>query len=289
MTDTAHRTSLYILGHTPAEIDRLRDQAARIAPLTHHFLIKAGLVPGMRVLDLGCGLGDVSLLAADLVGPDGLVIGVDRSPDALAIASERAAAARHAHLQFVTGDVETLDTLAADITVDAVIGRYILGHVGDAVAVLRIAARRLGPGGLIAVQEPDVIMTELTINHAPLPLHQQVHGWIERGNAAAGKRVPRASLTLHNTFRQAGLPAPRVEAVTQVDCGVDAWLPAYFAQLIRSLLPVYERVGALTAAEADVDTLEERLRAEIAAVDPEAVLAMWSVVGAWVRLPIAAA
>jgi hypothetical protein len=108
---------------------------------------------------------------------------------------------------------------------------------------------------------------------------------MERGNAAAGKPLPRAALTLHRTFRQAGLPAPRVEVITRVDCGADAWLPAYLTQLIRGLLPLYEQLGALTTAEADIDTLEERLRAEIAASDPEAVLAMWSFVGAWVRLP----
>jgi ubiquinone/menaquinone biosynthesis C-methylase UbiE len=43
----------------------------------------AGIRPGMLVLDLGCGAGDVAFVAAGLVGPDGHVVGVDRSPEAL--------------------------------------------------------------------------------------------------------------------------------------------------------------------------------------------------------------
>ena len=51
---------------------------------------EAGIRPGMRVLDLGCGAGDVTFVAADLVGPEGSVVGVDRSPEALARARLRA-------------------------------------------------------------------------------------------------------------------------------------------------------------------------------------------------------
>jgi SAM-dependent methyltransferase len=49
---------------------------------------EAGLKPGMRVLDLGCGAGDVAMLAADLVGPKGRVVGIDRSAEALDLKSE---------------------------------------------------------------------------------------------------------------------------------------------------------------------------------------------------------
>jgi cyclopropane fatty-acyl-phospholipid synthase-like methyltransferase len=65
----------------------------RSAQLTEHVLRLAGVRPGMRVLDVGCGTGDVSFLAASLVGPEGEVIGVDKSPEAVALASQRAAEA----------------------------------------------------------------------------------------------------------------------------------------------------------------------------------------------------
>ena len=59
----------YVLGSEPAEIARLDAQAASIAEPTRILLRTAGLGPGQRVLDLGCGLGHVSFLVAELVGP----------------------------------------------------------------------------------------------------------------------------------------------------------------------------------------------------------------------------
>jgi cyclopropane fatty-acyl-phospholipid synthase-like methyltransferase len=72
------------------ELNRLEAQGAAIAPATRMIFAEAGIRPGMRVLDLGCGAGDVTFVAADLVGPGGSVVGVDRSPDALARARLRA-------------------------------------------------------------------------------------------------------------------------------------------------------------------------------------------------------
>jgi hypothetical protein len=61
----------YILGHDRDELDRLIYQARFFGGLTEEVLRRAGLAPGMRVLDVGCGTGDVSFLAARLVGPTG--------------------------------------------------------------------------------------------------------------------------------------------------------------------------------------------------------------------------
>ncbi len=72
------------------EVARLEVQGAALAPATRMIFAEAGIRPGMRVLDIGCGAGDVTFVAADLVGPDGSVVGVDRSPDALARARLRA-------------------------------------------------------------------------------------------------------------------------------------------------------------------------------------------------------
>jgi SAM-dependent methyltransferase len=74
------RQPRYILGHDRDELDRLIDQARFFGDLTEEVLRRAGVEPGMRVLDVGCGTGDVLFLATRLVGPTGAVLGVDRSP-----------------------------------------------------------------------------------------------------------------------------------------------------------------------------------------------------------------
>lgn len=84
----------YVFDNDPQELRRLILQAAVLRPVTERLLRVAQLGKGMHVLDLGCGAGDVSLLAADIVGPTGSVTAIDRDERALAIASERAASRR---------------------------------------------------------------------------------------------------------------------------------------------------------------------------------------------------
>ena len=62
------------------EYERLIDQAEIFRPLTERMLRNAGIGAGMRVLDVGCGAGDVSFLVSALVGPEGSVIPSGRGP-----------------------------------------------------------------------------------------------------------------------------------------------------------------------------------------------------------------
>ncbi len=74
----------YLFGHSDNETERLRKQARLFNPSTRRMLEEAGITRGMKVLDVGSGAGDVALLLADLVGPLGKVVGVDRNPRAIA-------------------------------------------------------------------------------------------------------------------------------------------------------------------------------------------------------------
>ena len=116
------------------ELDRLEAQGAAIAPATRMIFAEAGIRPGMRVLDIGCGAGDVTFVAADLVGPDGSVVGVDHSPDALARARLRAQRRGLAQVQFIEGDIHDP---APGGPFDAIVERLVLMWVPDPAAVLR--------------------------------------------------------------------------------------------------------------------------------------------------------
>jgi ubiquinone/menaquinone biosynthesis C-methylase UbiE len=82
-------TEEYVLGNSIHEQERLKMQAQFLQQWSEQFFLSAGLEPGMRVLDLGCGMGDVSLLAAKLVGPSGRVTGIDRDRVVIEKARER--------------------------------------------------------------------------------------------------------------------------------------------------------------------------------------------------------
>ena len=111
----------YVLGNSVQEQNRLQYQAAILEKWTGQFFVSAGIEPGMKVLDLGCGMGDVSLLAARLVGPTGKVIGIDRDRVILEKARERAhRAGRGANIEFLCAEVlevdspSSFDAVAAD-------------------------------------------------------------------------------------------------------------------------------------------------------------------------------
>src|SRR6185436_3709048 len=84
------QTPGYVMGHDDRERGRLSLQASILNPLSDQLLRRAGLSAGMRVLDIGCGVGELSMVAARLVGRSGRVTGIDIDEGALALAVARA-------------------------------------------------------------------------------------------------------------------------------------------------------------------------------------------------------
>jgi predicted N-acetyltransferase YhbS/SAM-dependent methyltransferase len=265
----------YALGRSAAETDRLILQNQIYSPITRQFLVTAGVTRGMTVLDLGSGAGDVALLLADLVGPSGRVVGVDDHHGTLDTARARVRAAGWSNVELRHGDVRSLD-LPAEF--DAVVGRWILMHVPDPVDVLRRARALLRPGGLVAFLESDLVTPVRTF--PPAPLHQRVAQWTAPQDGVPGPPAD-MGLQLYRTFLDAGLPAPQLRLEAPIGGGPDWPGYAYIASGVRSLLPRLEQTGAVTAAEVDVDTLENRLRSEI--VSERGVQILPTVIGAWSR------
>lgn len=141
------------IGYSVEERQRLIDQGALLRPFTRQLMVEAGIGRGMRVLDVGCGVGEVALLAADLVGPEGGVVGLDLDSVALVTARQRVAECGPTSVQFVQGDV---CALTPDEPFDAAVGRLVLIFLGDPAEALRRAGDCVRPGVAIAFQELDI-------------------------------------------------------------------------------------------------------------------------------------
>jgi SAM-dependent methyltransferase len=274
-TDTTDMDS-YALGATDDERARLVQQASLLDRITERHIRAAGLAPGMRVLDLGSGMGDVALIAARIVGPEGRVVGVERDRDTVAAARGRIAALGVANVDVLEGDVTALDDLDAG-PFDAVVGRLLLVHVADPVSVLRGAATLLRPGGVLVAMEYDA---------GSIPSHPPAAAWdatvalLQSAFARAGLRA-RLGLELFGAFVAAGLGEPELRSEQDVGGGAQWSGYAVLAETVRSLLPVIEATGLATAADVDADTLADRLRADVVATG--GVAASPPLVGAWAR------
>lgn len=268
-------TGEYIFEDRAAEQERLLAQATVFEPTTRRLLAEAGLASGMRVLDLGTGAGSVAAIAADLVGPAGAVVGVDRDPGAVEHARAVAARAHLNNVEFHVADVQTLDGVAGGF--DAVVGRLLLMYLPDPADALRNAAARARPGAVICMQEADFTYpwaSERT------PLWQRVQEWVLDTLAEAGAEQ-RMGPSLFGTFRAAGLGEPEMVLASFAGGGSDA--PAWgIANLVRGVLPLMERLGIASRDEVDPDTLSERLLAEVVASDQILTMPMF---GAWSTVP----
>ena len=250
----------YTMGRSESETKRLIEQSQLYDGVTRRFLNAAGIEKGMKVLDIGSGAGDVALTLAEFVGNDGSVVGVDVNAEILETARGRAETAGITNVEFIAGDARTLD-LPDDF--DAIVGRLVLMYMAEPADALKQLAARLRPGGIVAFQEIELTFYRAIV-HPDTPL---VNKLIECAIAVFEKSGAHIGMGIHlyRAFVDAGLPEPTLHFETPMG-GPAAW-PGYefLANSIRSVLPLMEAYGIATAEEVEVDTLAERLRAEVVA------------------------
>jgi ubiquinone/menaquinone biosynthesis C-methylase UbiE len=267
----------YVLGHTARELDRLDLQGVLYRGVTRRAVVEAGVGAGWRVLDLGCGSGDVTRLVADLVGPNGAVVGVDRDEDAVRAAQARTTSA---HVRFLAAEARGS---VPGAPFDALVGRFFLMHQRDPAAVLADAARAVRGGGVVVMVESSMDTLREGIHSRPRSeLYDRVVRWKCDVVGGAGADL-HAGMRLRETFERAGLPAPVTRLEARVDGAADSPVWTYMAESVKSMLPRARALGISTGPVDPVDTLARRLRDEV--VGMAGVVLLWPVVCAWTRVP----
>jgi 2-polyprenyl-3-methyl-5-hydroxy-6-metoxy-1,4-benzoquinol methylase len=274
VNDQNNQGRAYVLGHSAEELNRLIDQARLFGELTEDVFVRAGIGPGMRVLDVGCGAGDVSFLLARMLGPSGAVVGVDRAEDAVAMANARAQAMGLAQVSFSQGELEDI---SLDQPVDAAVGRFVLMYSPEPSIALRRVAANVRAGGIVAFQEMNVAEAK---SFPYVDLFEQSMRWIiETLDREKVKNL--MGLGLYRTFVEAGLPPPQMIMGARVEGSSDSLGYQIVAQVVKSLLPVMEKLGIANEKEVQIETLAQRLRDEV--ISRGAVIVLPPLVGAWTR------
>lgn len=242
----------YSLGHGASEQTRLQKQAEYLRGITESIWRDAGIGSGMRVLDVGCGVGDSTFLAADLAG---YAVGLDRSEEAIATARQRAEADGRTNVRFVQAEIG--DPVPDEAPFDAIVGRYILVHQRDIAATLRSLHPLLLPGGLIVFHEVEL---DLRLTSVPVSeLGRQVYQWLRQAFQVAGVQMQAVSQMPRFVY-ESGFGWPQTRIHPLVESGGNGFAPGYVVETLRSIAPLLESAGVVTVAELGLDTLEARLR-----------------------------
>jgi SAM-dependent methyltransferase len=238
----------------------------------------AGIGPGMHVLDIGCGAGDVSFLVSELVGPQGSVLGIDLDCNAICFADERRAARRITNVAFRESDARSVDS---ERPFDAAVGRFILMYMRDPTATLRLVAGNVRPGGTVAFHESGAAVSPAVALN--LPVLASLQNLLRTTFERSGARVDIA-VELSSRMRDAGLepePRPLAEIAVCVGQGVVAY--RHWALFARSMLPKIVEYG-LASEEEILGIVERRLRDEL--IEARGVVPVsWLMIGQWARKP----
>jgi SAM-dependent methyltransferase len=268
------RLDQYSLGYSAAEQERLQRQAEELGHESARLFDEIGISNGARVMEIGCGpRGCLDLLSAR-VGVTGRVVGVELSPDAVALA-QRFLAERGLHnVEVVAGDACSAELPEGSF--DLVTSRLVLVNIPQPERVISAAVALARPGGAVAFHEVD---RAATVCDPPSDAWSAV---IELIVAASekngsdryiGRRLPRL-------LRQAGLVDVQVTPIMHVPAPGDArrTLLVDFVDNLR------ERILALKLATGpELADLKEALAAHLD--NPDTVVFHGPYIQAWGRKP----
>ena len=273
MTTDDSDQMLYPIGENDSQTRRLITQAQLYNPFTRAFFQAAGISRGMKVLELGSGVGDVSLVLAELVGPSGRVVGVELKAAAVETARARLAAIGWRNVEYRTGAIETVE-LERDF--DAVVGRFVLMWLPDPLAVLERVVKHVRPGGVVAFQDND--FTFSIVASAALPVFDRLGAWMKETQAQGGADF-HLGLKLPQLYQRAGLPAPQLSLDAPIGTGPGWTGYQYLAETVAMLEPPMRQRGLALPAGIDLSTLAEQIRRE--ALENNAVIVLPALIGAW--------
>jgi len=266
----------YAWSNTERERERLASQGDALRPATERLFRAAGIGTGARVLDCGSGVGDVSIIAAELVTSSGEVVGIDRDAGQVDAANRRVKDLGLTHVRFETGDVSD----PPDGPFDAVVGRLVLMYQPDPEAVLRALADRLAPGGVMAFIEYEHNPPNKAMMWPRSPLVDRLVRWVDDAWVALGNQ-PRMGTRLPSLLRSAGLQAQLPHEVTGAVYTGDT-VAEHQTAMMLGISPVLTAYGIATEEEIDIETFAERVSAELG---PDPVLVSGPHLAVWATKP----
>ena len=220
---------------------------------TDRLIAQAEIAPGAKVLDFGCGGGDVTSRLAKAVGRSGETLGIDLNAAALDAARNKANTDGITNVTFAEHDIR--DFADAGRRFDVIMCRRVLMYLPQQIEIATALLKLLNPGGTLIVQEHDASILH---SNAPLPLYQQARSWIWDTVKAEGANI-NTGFDLNHILSAAGFSEITITAEAIVETPTQG---SQTANIVKLLVPRIEAAGVATAGEIGANTLEQRLAEE---------------------------
>lgn len=265
----------YVLERNDAEAARLRDQARVLEAATERMLRAAGLEPGMRCLDAGCGTGEGMRICGRIVGHAGHVTGLDIDPATGRRALAAMLAEEGPQFAFVAGDITRGDPVPG-APFDMVFARLLLLHMADPVGTVGRLAALVRPGGRLVLVDYDMGRLAVRPEH---PAFDRAFQILTECFRRSGKDIE-TGLRLAQHVIAAGLPEPE---------GWD-YVPSFgpvgveghrLVDVLASLVPAAQALGI--APPDEIEPLRAELRAVVAA--GKRMMICPTLIGVWTTIP----
>lgn len=220
-------------------------------------LIEGGEIkPGMKILDLGCGAGNVSFLLSDYLGADGIIVGIDSNEKAIERAKERSKELGLSNLYFCVGDI-TQDFEMEHSNFDAIIVRRVLMYLPSPQNTIATAIKYLKPNGIFLAQENNISPTPIGLES--MPHHKKVNDLIKKTLEKENVNF-NMGIGLNTILTNSGLKVEKLwaEAIVSTPNQHTNWF--FLAQAMKERMLSYNVISDVS--ELELETLDERLTKE---------------------------
>ena len=271
MQNRHHPDKPYMLATGEKAVSRLELLERIFGPATRHLLSAAGLCSGMRVAEVGCGVGLTARWVSTQVSPTGSVAGVDSSSEQLHIGEKNAAEAGTTNLSFSEGNA--YETGLPRDSFDLVYSRFLLCHLADPGKALAEMSSLLKRGGILVCEDHDDggIFTE-PATHA----YKRLVEISEAANRSHGLDSY-VGLKLPRLFREVGFSRPEAK-VNQIAL-LRGEEKRFWELTLREAAPAILAAHASTSDELDAICEEMRKIAQ----DESVLLMLARVTQVWAR------
>jgi ubiquinone/menaquinone biosynthesis C-methylase UbiE len=221
--------------------------------MTEQLFMGAGIKPGDKVLDVGCGLGKVTSLISKIVGPTGEVIGIDLNEKNLISAKDNAKNEGLENIKFITSNIDEF----SEGDFDAIVGRRVFMYLPDAQKSIKCLTALLKPNGVFAIQEHSKLYPASF--GSPMPLHEKISTiiWDYVKHTGADTTI---GLKLFSYLTEVGIQVKDIQSKCIIQTPES---PYHYGTIIKVLSKNIIKSGVASAKDLDIENIQQRLQQEL--------------------------